>query len=72
MAVRNGRATADFDDLVQPHRQNSLGIRFARSSHGSKDMPVWGPVFRSFSGDTNVAELRVNNLVSYIESIQTK
>ena len=41
-------------------------------SHGSKDMPVWGPVFRSFSGDTNVAELRVNNLVSYIESIQTK
>jgi len=41
-------------------------------SHGSKDMPVWGPVFRSFSGDTNVAELRVNNLVSYIESIQAK
>jgi mono/diheme cytochrome c family protein len=39
-------------------------------SHGSKEMPIWGPVFRSFSGDTNVAELRVNNLVEYIKSIQ--
>jgi mono/diheme cytochrome c family protein len=41
-------------------------------SHGSKDMPVWGPVFRSFQGDTNVAELRINNLVNYLQSIQTK
>jgi mono/diheme cytochrome c family protein len=41
-------------------------------SHGSKDMPIWGPVFRSFQGDTNIAELRVNNLVSYIETIQAK
>ena len=41
-------------------------------SHGSKDMPVWGPVFRSFQGDANIAELRVSNLVTYIESIQTK
>lgn len=42
------------------------------AAHGSKDMPIWGPVFRSFQGDPNIAELRVNNLVSYIESIQTK
>ncbi|HEU4936178.1 MAG TPA: c-type cytochrome [Vicinamibacterales bacterium] len=42
------------------------------ASHGSKDMPIWGPVFRSFQGDNNIAELRVNNLVSYIESIQAK
>jgi mono/diheme cytochrome c family protein len=42
------------------------------AAHGSKDMPIWGPVFRSFQGDPNIAELRVNNLVSYIESIQAK
>jgi mono/diheme cytochrome c family protein len=41
-------------------------------SHGSKDMPIWGPVFRSFQGDSNVAELRVNNLVNYIKSIQAQ
>ena len=41
-------------------------------SHGSKDMPIWGPVFRSLQGDPNVAELRVNNLVDYIKSIQAQ
>ena len=41
-------------------------------SHGSKDMPIWGAVFRSFSADPNIAALRVNNLVNYLESIQVK
>ena len=41
-------------------------------SHGSKDMPIWGPVFRSFSADPNIAALRVNNLVDYLKSIQAQ
>jgi mono/diheme cytochrome c family protein len=41
-------------------------------SHGSKDMPIWGPVFRSFSADQNIATLRVNNLVDYLKSIQVQ
>ena len=41
-------------------------------SHGSKDMPIWGPVFRSFSGDQNIATLRVNNLVDYLKTIQAQ
>ena len=43
------------------------------TAHGSKDMPVWGPVFRSISnGNQADVELRVNNLTKYLESIQTK
>jgi len=42
------------------------------ASHGSKDMPIWGSVFRSFSADPNIAALRVSNLVTYLESIQVK
>jgi mono/diheme cytochrome c family protein len=43
------------------------------TAHGSKDMPVWGPVFRSVSrGNQADVELRVNNLTKYIESIQAK
>lgn len=40
------------------------------AAHGSRDMPTWGPVFRSTDG--NVVELRLKNLVDYIESIQAK
>ena len=43
------------------------------SSHGSKDMPVWGPIFRAM-GTTNdgVAQLRVRNLTKYLVSLQQK
>jgi hypothetical protein len=49
--------------------QNSKG-------HGSKDMPVWGPLFSALSGasasKTAEVQLRINNLSKYIESIQVK
>lgn len=45
----------------------------AAAAHGSKDMPVWGPAFRSVSGyDDNVVTLRVEALSKYIEGIQQK
>lgn len=42
-------------------------------SHGSTTMPVWGPVLGSMS-NTNPTEkqLRINNLVDYLKSIQVK
>lgn len=39
--------------------------------HGSREMPMWGLVFRSVE-DPSVVELRVFNLVKYIEQIQEK
>ena len=42
-------------------------------AHGSKDMPVWGPVFRSLAqGSQSQVELRIANLTKYLESIQAK
>ena len=42
-------------------------------SHGSTTMPVWGPVLGSMNS-TNPTEkqLRINNLVEYLKSIQVK
>ena len=42
-------------------------------AHGSKDMPMWGPVFRSLSKDDQaVVQLRISNLTKYIEAMQVK
>jgi mono/diheme cytochrome c family protein len=42
-------------------------------AHGSKDMPVWGPVFRALSkGDQATVQLRITNLTNYVESLQVK
>ena len=39
-------------------------------SHGSRDMPIWGPIFKSTSGSPEVMTLRVTNLVKYLQSLQ--
>jgi mono/diheme cytochrome c family protein len=42
-------------------------------AHGSKDMPVWGPLFRSVSGGhESEIQQRITNLTKYIESLQAK
>lgn len=42
-------------------------------AHGSKDMPVWGPLFSSVSGrDDAIVQMRISNLIHYLESLQAK
>jgi len=42
-------------------------------AHGSSDMPVWGPLFSSVSGrDDSIIQMRVANLIHYLESLQEK
>lgn len=50
-----------------------IGGEEVLAAHGSKDMPIWGRLFRSMSGghDSEVQQ-RVTNLNKYIESLQKK
>jgi mono/diheme cytochrome c family protein len=42
-------------------------------SHGSQDMPVWGPLFSSISqGHESQVHQRISNLVVYVEGLQAK
>lgn len=42
-------------------------------SHGSEDMPVWGPLFSSISqGHATQVQQRVANLVAYVDTLQAK
>ncbi len=42
------------------------------ASHGSREMPVWGPIFSQVEADVDRGPVRVQNLVKYLESIQVK
>jgi mono/diheme cytochrome c family protein len=42
------------------------------ASHGSRDMPIWGPIFQALATDNSFAKLQVSNLVGYLKSIQAK
>ena len=39
-------------------------------AHGTRDMPMWGNVFKSMAGGDATTRMRVANLASYIKSLQ--
>ena len=56
-----------------PHIAAVIRGQASTPSHGSQDMPVWGPLFSSISqGHEGQVQQRVANLVSYIETLQAK
>jgi mono/diheme cytochrome c family protein len=70
------KAPADLTQISARNGGTFPAVRVGRfiqgeedvAAHGTRDMPVWGSLFRSL-GD-GVAELRVANLTDYIKSLQ--
>jgi mono/diheme cytochrome c family protein len=42
------------------------------TAHGSREMPMWGPIFSQIEWDQDLGRVRVHNLAKYIESIQAR
>jgi len=40
------------------------------ASHGSREMPIWGPVFHQIEEDVDRGPVRLANLVKYLKAIQ--
>jgi mono/diheme cytochrome c family protein len=40
--------------------------------HGTRQMPVWGPIFSQVAWDQDLGRVRVDNLAKYLESLQGK
>jgi hypothetical protein len=40
--------------------------------HGSRQMPIWGPIFSQVAWDQDLGRVRVDNLARYLESLQAK
>lgn len=41
-------------------------------AHGTRDMPMWGDIFKSMSGSDEITRMRVSNLTAYIKTLQAK
>lgn len=48
------------------------GEEMVPSGHGSRGMPVWGPVFSKVTRDQDLGRLRIDNLARYLRDIQSK
>lgn len=42
------------------------------AAHGSREMPIWGPVFHQIENDQDLGYVRLQNVTQYLISIQQK
>lgn len=42
------------------------------TAHGTREMPVWGPLFSVVSWDQDLGRVRIYSLAKYLEQIQVK
>jgi len=66
-------AKKNHDVFPEMHVREAIDGEFGKPSHGSAEMPIWGPVFRSMAhGRKDSAQVRIEALVRYLDSIQEK
>ena len=41
-------------------------------AHGTREMPIWGPIFHQIEEDRDFGNVRLRNVTKYIETIQQK
>jgi len=48
------------------------GVSDKLPTHGPSDMPVWGPIFRALDPSDARVKIRIDNIVTFIESLQAR
>jgi mono/diheme cytochrome c family protein len=48
------------------------GTENITKGHGTREMPIWGPVFSQVGRDQDLGQMRIYNLAEYIEKIQVR
>jgi mono/diheme cytochrome c family protein len=66
LAQRNGGVFP----ALHVRRSIILGEDELIPAHGSKAMPIWGPVFHEIDFDRDLGNVKLENITKYLESIQ--
>jgi mono/diheme cytochrome c family protein len=67
IAIRNG-GTFPF---LQVQKIIS-GEQQPPATHGTREMPVWGPIFSEVTWDQDLGRVRIYSIAMYLEAIQVK
>ena len=64
---------AEWREFPLPRIQRIIsGEEPGTAGHGTRAMPVWGPIFSQFAWDQDLGKIRVYNLAKRIEEMQVK
>ena len=62
----SGKFPADRVKAIMSGREQSI------AAHGSREMPMWGPIFHTIERDQDFGEVRLENVTKFVESLQRK
>ncbi len=64
LAARRGGKfpVADLEKMI-------MSETASQAAHGTREMPVWGPVFRRVEDDKDLGLVRVRRLVDYVQTL---
>ena len=48
------------------------GVEPVPAGHGTREMPLWGPIFSQIAWDQDLGRVRVDNLARYLREMQAK
>jgi mono/diheme cytochrome c family protein len=48
------------------------GRQQSSAAHGTREMPIWGPIFHTVERDQDFGEVRLANVTKFLESLQQK
>jgi mono/diheme cytochrome c family protein len=67
IAARNGGVypTARIERIIS-------GEELIPGGHGTRSMPVWGPIFSQIAWDQDLGRLRIHNLAIYLGRLQAR
>jgi hypothetical protein len=68
LALRNGGVfpRARVEAIIEGRSDPPLAV------HGTREMPVWGPIFSGLDASDAANRTRIGNLVDYLQSLQVK
>ena len=58
--------------LIHVRSTITLGNDDLIPAHGSKEIPMWGPIFHEIEFDRDFGSVRLENVTKYLESLQRK
>jgi mono/diheme cytochrome c family protein len=65
-------ATRNRGRFPKQHVEGILLGEVDINTHGTKEMPLWGPVFSQVAWDQDLGRVRIDNVTKYIETLQAK
>jgi mono/diheme cytochrome c family protein len=66
LLARNSGGVFPRDRVFDVIRHGAGGL----PSHGGAGMPIWGAIFRGLDGNDTLVDVRIANLVDFLQSIQ--